>query len=132
LAGHLSGVDTWSGLERQQRVGAMVETWAAGELRKLLALQPGRTHLWYWRVHHGTEVDFLLERGGEVVGIEVKSGSGVTSSDLAGLRACRQALGRRFRLGVLLHSGEEALALDEHTVAVPFAVFFGRERAPAR
>ena len=127
LACHLAGVDAWDTLERQQRVGAMVETFAAAELCKLLALAPGKTHLWFWRVEHGREVDFLLERAGEVVGIEVKWGSGASPSDLAGLRDCQAALGGAFRLGVLLYAGTEILPLDRKLIAVPFSVFFGRE-----
>ena len=105
----------------------MVETFAAGELRQLLALAPGKTHLWFWRVEHGREVDFLLERAGEVVGVEIKWGSGATTSDLAGLRDCQAAFGRAFRLRVLLQSGTEVLPLDQRLIAVPFSVFFGRE-----
>ena len=128
LGCHIAAVDAWETLERQHRVGAMVETFAAGELRKLLALAPGKTHLWYWRQEHGREVDFLLERAGEVVGVEVKWGSGAASSDLAGLKSCEAALGRVWRLGVLLYGGTEVLALDRKTIAVPFSIFFGRDQ----
>jgi hypothetical protein len=98
----------------------------AAELRKLLALAPGKTHLWFWRVEHGREVDFLLERAGEVVGIEVKWGSGASTTDLAGLRDCA-ALGRAFRLGVLLYAGTEVVPLDRKLIAVPLSVLLGRE-----
>jgi uncharacterized protein len=128
LGCHIAAVDAWETLERQHRVGAMVETFAAGELRKLLALALGKTHLWYWRQEHGREVDFLLERAGEVVGVEVKWGSGAASSDLAGLKSCEAALGRVWRLGVLLYGGTEVLALDRKTIAVPFSIFFGRDQ----
>ncbi len=127
LGCHLAAVDTWQTAERQQRTGALLETFVAGELRKLLALAPGSTHLWYWRVEHGREVDFLLERGGDVVGIEVKWSGGASAEDLAGLKNCRDALGKRFRMGVLLYTGEETLALDPSLVAVPISVFLGRE-----
>ena len=86
-----------------------------------------RTHLSYWRTSTGQEVDFLLERGGEVVGIEVKWGAGFKAQDLAGLTSCRTLLGKRWRFGIFLHNGTEAVAVDEQTLAVPFSVFFGRE-----
>jgi len=129
LACHLAVADSFQTLERQERIGPLVETWAVSEMKKGLALQPGGTHLWYWRVQHGPEADLLLERGGEVVAIEVKWGRGISPSDLQGLRSCADALGKRFNLGVLVHSGEEALAIDRRTVAVPFSIFFGREHA---
>jgi hypothetical protein len=127
LACHLAAVESWETLERQGRVGALVETWAASELRKTLSLLGGGTQLWYWRVHHGREVDFLLERGGEVVGIEAKWAARVDASDLAGLRECATALEHRFRLGVVLYGGVEALALDATLAAIPYAAFFGRD-----
>jgi hypothetical protein len=69
----------------------------------------------------------VWERGGEVVAIEVKWSTSFGASDLAGLAACREALGRRFRRGVLLHAGTEVVGIDATTLAVPFGVLFGRE-----
>ncbi len=127
LGCHLAAADEWETLERQLRVRPVVETFVANELRKVLSLEPGRTHLWFWRVEHGPEVDFVLERGGEVVGVEVKWGTGVSQDELKGLAACRDALGKAFRLGVLLHGGQEALAVGERLVALPYSTFFGRD-----
>lgn len=61
LGCHLAAADEWSTLERQLRVGPVLETFVANELRKFLSLDAGRTHLWFWRVEHGHEVDFILE-----------------------------------------------------------------------
>lgn len=36
LACHLSAVDDWATLERQGRTGALVETWVASEVRKMV------------------------------------------------------------------------------------------------
>jgi len=82
----------------------------AGELRKLIAVSDVPIRLWYWRPHAGREVDFLLERGEQLV---------------AALRTCMQDLKGRVRLGILLSPGAEVLALDRHTLAVPFHTFFG-------
>ncbi len=75
----------------------------------------------------GQEVDFLIECRGEVVGIEVKLGTGFRAGSLDGLRKCRETIGRQWRFGVLLHGGTETIGLDERTIAVPFGVFFGLE-----
>jgi hypothetical protein len=127
MAGHLAAADTWDTIERRHFVGALVETWVHAELRKLLALGAARTELTFWRTRTGHEVDFLLERGRTVVGIEVKWSSTIERRDLTGLESCRTLLRRRWHLGVLLHGGTEAVALDDRTVAVPFGVFFGRD-----
>jgi hypothetical protein len=124
FACHLAAAERWETLERQERAGALVETWAALELRKLLSAARVRTDIWYWRTHGGREVDFILERGGEVAGVEVKLHEGFKDRDLAGLEECAQALGRRWRFGVLLHGGREMVPIDDRTLAIPLSTFF--------
>lgn len=128
MACHLAVADTWTVLERQGRVGPLLETWAAAELRKLIAATDPRVQLWYWRPHAGREVDFLIELGGALVAVEVKWSQRITESDKSALRQCARDLQGRVRLGVLLYPGTETVALDRHTVAVPFSVFFGVDR----
>jgi len=127
IACHLAGADGWETIVAQNRVGSLAETWVACELRKALSLARARTALWHWRAHGGDEVDFLLERGSEVIGVEVKLSAEIRERDLRGLAGLRQALGSRFRLGVVLHPGRYTVALDRQTMAVPFAAFFGCE-----
>lgn len=44
--------------------------------------QVERSNLYYWR-DRGNEVDFIIELGGKIVGIEVKSGRRVTNKCMA-------------------------------------------------
>jgi len=127
MACHLGGADDWETLVAQNRAGAMAETWVACELRKALSLTRTLTTLWHWRAHGGEEVDFLLERGPEVIGIEVKLSAEIRERELKGLAGLRASLGDRMRLGVVLHAGTQAVAFDARTIAVPFAAFFGRD-----
>ena len=128
MACHFGGTERWDALERQGRAGQMLETWVVTELRKLLAVgRGGAGRLWYWRTRGGHEVDVLVERGEEVVGIEVKSGMNIAGRALAGLRACREGLGPRWRFGVVLYGGTDVLVLDEKTMAIPFSLFFGMD-----
>ncbi len=105
----------------------LLETWVAGEIRKILAVAPWHTYMWFFRTRTGREVDFLLEREYRVVGVDVLWKKEFTPADLAGLRSCREALGDRFRMGVLLYRGTEAVAIDANTLALPFPIFFGIE-----
>jgi predicted AAA+ superfamily ATPase len=105
----------------------LVETWAAAEIRKALATATWHTYLWNFRTRTGREVDFLLEREYRVVGVDVLWKKEFGPGDLAGLRSCREALGDRFRMGVLLYRGTEAVAVDAYTLALPFPIFFGIE-----
>lgn len=105
----------------------LVETWTAAEIRKVLTTASWHTYLWNFRTRTGREVDFLLEREYRVVGVDVLWKKEFTPSDLAGLRSCREALQDRFRMGVLLYRGTEAVAVDPYTIALPFPIFFGIE-----
>jgi predicted AAA+ superfamily ATPase len=105
----------------------LVETWVAAEIRKILAVAPWHTYIWNFRTRTGREVDFLLEREYRVVGVDVLWKKEFTSADLAGLRSCREALGDRFRMGVLLYRGTDAAAVDTSTLVLPFSIFFGIE-----
>ena len=127
MACHLADADDWPTLQRRNQAGAMLETWVAGELRKLISISPTRTGLYYWRTRDGREVDFLLERGGRVAGIEVKQAARVGEHDLAGITACRDALKNSWHMGMVLYGGTEVVPLDSKIIAVPFSVFFGRD-----
>jgi hypothetical protein len=122
---HLAAADTWSVIERQGRTGAVVETWVAAELRKLIAAAGPRIGLWYWRPHAGREVDFLIEQGERLVAVEVKWSQRISDADVASLHQCARDLKSRVRLGILLYPGTEAIALDARTLALPFSIFFG-------
>ncbi len=128
MACHLSAVEDWKTLERQGRVGGMVETWAASELRKLVSLGGARYQLYFWRTYAGREVDFIIEHGDKVVAIEVKWSQNLENSDLAGLKDCAGDLKGRHVLSVLLYPGTELVAVDKQTIAMPFGVFFGVDR----
>ena len=103
----------------------MVETWAAAEILKLMAVTDYRFHLYFWRTHAGHEVDFLLELGGRLVAIEVKWSSKVGESALSSLERCHDDLKGKLLRSVVLYGGTEVVALTPKITAVPYSVFFG-------
>ena len=62
-----------------------------------------------YRTEAGSEVDLIVEKAGETIGLEIKSGSRVASKDFSGLRSFSASHGRR-RAGrsILLYSGNRA------------------------
>jgi hypothetical protein len=126
MACHLSGARDWATLDRQGRVGAMLETWAANEVAKWIACQEEDYRLYFWRTHSGHEVDFLLARGEEMVAVEVKGASRVERADLRGIEECERALGKRIRFSLVLYRGDQVVGLGPQRVAAPFeAAFLG-------
>ena len=127
MAGHLSAAEDWQTLERQGRVGSMVETWAGSELRKIIQLGDARYQLYYWRIYSGKEVDFIVEHGEKIVAIEVKWSHSLENIDLSGLKDCASSLKGRHVMSVLLYPGTDLVAIDKQTIMVPFGFFFGME-----
>jgi hypothetical protein len=125
MACYLRGVDDWSALEHQGQVGAIVETWAASEILKLMAVTDYRFHLYFWRTHAGREVDFLLELGGKLVAIEVKWSSRIDESALSSLERCHDDFKGKLIRSVILYGGTEVVALTPKIIAIPYPVFFG-------
>jgi hypothetical protein len=52
---------------------------------------------------------------------EVKASATPRLRDVAGLRLLRDRLGKRFRLGILLHLGAEAIPLGDRISTAPLA-----------
>jgi uncharacterized protein len=127
MAAGLLGWKTWRDVQRAGADGALIETWVASELAKWSSVN-SRRPLYFWRAHGGSEADFLLEREGRVVAIEVKAGHRVDARDLRGLAECRDALGKRFLHGIVMYGGTEVLPLGNRLFAVPLAFLRGRER----
>lgn len=127
MACHLSAAEDWKTLERQGRIGSMAETWAASELRKLIPLGNARYQLYYWRIYTGKEVDFIVEHGEKIVAVEVKWSHKLEDIDLSGLKGCARDLMGRHVMSVLLYPGSEMVAIDKHTLVMPFGFFFGIE-----
>jgi hypothetical protein len=53
MAAYLGGTDDWSLLEHQGQVGAMVKTWVASELPKLISILGQRLQLYFLQPRQG-------------------------------------------------------------------------------
>jgi predicted AAA+ superfamily ATPase len=80
--------------------------------------------LFFWRTQTGQEVDFLIERGREIVALEVKWGRRIEEGDIRNLQRCAEELKNRIRISAFLYGGSEVLALIPNIVAIPFSAFF--------
>ena len=88
-------------------------------------LADARYQLYYWRTYTGREVDFILEHGEKIIAVEVKWSHKLEDIDLSGLKDCARDLKGRHLMSVLLYPGTEIVAVDKHTLVMPFSFFFG-------
>lgn len=105
--------------------GRLTEAFVLGELRRQIAWRDERPTLRHFRTNGGAEVDAVLEaRGGRVVGVEVKLATSLATRDLRGMRAFKEAAGRRFRRGIVLYTGGERVAFGDDIVAMPISALW--------
>jgi len=100
--------------------GAHFENLVFCDLLAWRDLHVPRAAVSYWRTAGGHEVDFVLERGRRLVGVEVKASASPTLRDARGLRAFLEEYPRAARGALVLHGGEETYWLDEKILAVPW------------
>lgn len=92
-------------------------------LNDLLAWRDARlepAEIAYWRTASGAEVDLVIEAGGKLLPIEIKSSARPRLGDAAHLRTFREEYGKRARAGLLLHTGEQLEWLAPDVLAAPW------------
>ena len=126
LLAHLLGLDAASLESRPGDLGQLLESFVVAELLRLAphsGIQPRLHHL---RTSDGIEVDIVLEgRRHQLVGVEVKAASSVSTADFRGLRFLQDAVGDRLRCGVVLYTGRETLPFGPRLWAVPISTIWG-------
>jgi predicted AAA+ superfamily ATPase len=72
--------------------------------------------LYFWRDRAGNEIDFLIDRGSNLLPIDSKSGKTVASDWFNGLKTWRSVAGDRAKNGVLIYGGDETYSREDVTV----------------
>lgn len=116
LALHLGGQSEPTGAHLENLVLTDLLTWRDGQIPHPEVL--------YWRTTSELEVDFVVESGSAVLGIEVKATSRPGVADVRGLRAFRDEYPDLFAGGLLLHTGVETQWLSDRILAVPWHSIF--------
>lgn len=99
--------------------GKIVETWVHHELAALADFAGGYTITQY-RDSEKREIDFIVENeAGDILGIEVKSGSAICDKDFKHLRWFRDNVFKGRFIGIVLHSGGGTARFGEGLFAVP-------------
>ncbi|MFO1428543.1 MAG: ATP-binding protein [Candidatus Competibacteraceae bacterium] len=121
LAAWLAGVRSQQDLSNRHDQGFWLEQTLFQTLQTWRALDPAGRRIYFWRDRSGREVDFVLEKDGLVVALEIKASPQVMPADAEGIKVFRQSLAkdRCFRCGVVLHGGQ-VRPLGESLYALPW------------
>jgi len=112
LALHLSG-------EPAPR-GAHLENIILTDLLAWSATASPRTTVLHWRTRAGAEVDFVLERPGKLLPIEIKASTRVRMADARHLRTFMAEYPDTAAAALLLYDGQETFWLDHQVLAAPW------------
>ena len=99
-------------------MGHLFENFVASEIMKNASSLPG-LDVSHFRTSDQKEVDFVLEKGGNVIGVEVKLDSVLDKHDFAGLKLLKEATGKHFKRGVVIYPGTELVPFGEELWALP-------------
>ena len=125
LLAHLTGATPAMLATDHTRLGPLLENYVAMEIAKQLTWSDAGARLYHYRTHAGSEVDLVLEdASGSLVGIEVKSCATVSHRDFRALSTLAEAVGPRWRRGVVLYLGSEPIPFGEGLDALPLSALW--------
>lgn len=128
LAAFLSGVTSEADLDKAGLRGPLLETLVFSDLLTWRESVTPKPEVLYWRTAGGAEVDFVIEREGTVVPVEIKATSRPQSGDIAHLRLFLDEYKRGAPHGILIHTGPRAERLADRIWAIPLSVALGLSR----
>lgn len=85
LLHHLLNIHSIAELENHPVHGASWETFVIEDIIRRERLRNPHTQFFYWRTATGVEADLILDRGSELVAIEIKAGRGDRPETIRGL-----------------------------------------------
>ena len=109
-----------SGIENDRsKLGSLLEGFVFSELSKLIGQGDDPASISHFRDRDKVEVDFVLERAGKIVGVEVKAAATVKPDDFHGLKRLQEATGKAFSCGIILHDGARIQRTGDRLFAMP-------------
>jgi uncharacterized protein len=105
---------------KQEPTGSEFENLILTDLIAWRDAQITQPEVLFWRTASGREVDFVVEKDGELLAIEVKATSRPSHHDAAHLGVFMEEYADRVRGGLVLHTGTETFWLRDRVLATPW------------
>lgn len=111
LASYLLNIDVEGSMVRQSEFfGNLVESFVYSELIKHQSYANIDVNIYHYRDQSQKEVDFVLEASnGEIVALEIKSGSNIKNESFKGLLALARTIHTKKFKGIVLYGGDKVL-----------------------
>ncbi len=115
---YLLNITSQAALTKQNNYGAIFENWIITEIKKNRTNTGINRGMHYFRDSAGNEVDLILEKNNETIGIEIKATKKPDNKDFQGLKYWQ-----KYQQGskcILLHGGTRSDILNDATGIVPW------------
>ena len=107
LVSWLLGIQTPEQMETHPLRGSIFETFVVAEWMKSFLNRGEQPVFHFWRDSNGVEVDILIEQGGRIMPVEIKTGKTVTREFFSGLEKWTALAGDMAIDPTLVYGGEE-------------------------
>ena len=123
LAAHLVGVNRKKDLSTSSLEGALLENAVLSGMLTWTETCMPRPTIFYWRTAGGAEVDFVIEKAGRLLPIEVKTSKRVRIAQLRHLELFLGDYEKRAPFGIVLHDTSHPYLLTQRVIALPVSAF---------
>lgn len=107
---YLLGITRSEELATHSMRGAIFETFVVSELVKSRFHRSVPFNLFFWRDKGGDEIDVLIEKGEQLIPVEIKSGQTVTEDYFKSLEFWSRLTKTKAKPGYVIYAGEESQA----------------------
>jgi len=118
LLAHLLNINSEKEFYASPYRGGLFETFIYGELLKAVKYDEKGSRLYYLRTADNQEVDFIIERGSDIVALEVKMAGTVHKADFKHLKMLQTKV-NTMRAGYIIYLGDRVLPFGKDLYALP-------------
>ncbi|MBK6950674.1 MAG: ATP-binding protein [Crocinitomicaceae bacterium] len=108
---HLLGIKSVTALSRRKDYGAIFENFIVSEIKKNRMNKEQYGDLYFFRDSSGNEVDLIIDKGDELIPVEIKSSKKIHKDDQRGIKWFNKFF--RQEGGIVIYAGSENKSLDQ-------------------
>jgi predicted AAA+ superfamily ATPase len=116
IVSHLLGIESGEHAKIHASRGALFEGYVISEIAKQAFSRAQTPSLYFWNSHKDFEIDLLIEKGGTLSAVEIKSSSTFTEDFLSQLKKWKHLTSSEGSSDGIVYAGEKTFSIKEYKV----------------